>query len=38
MRPVTSPISRSSRLGRLDYENGLVLVIGWVVALAVTWT
>jgi hypothetical protein len=25
-------------LARLDFENGLVLLIGWVVALAVTWT
>ena len=27
-------VSRS----RLDLENSLVLVIGWIVALAVTWT
>ncbi len=39
MQPVTSPRSRRpTRLSRLDFENGLVLVIGWVVALAVTWT
>jgi hypothetical protein len=31
-------ISRTSGRGRLDFEHGLVLVIGWVVALAVTWT
>jgi hypothetical protein len=31
-------ISRGSSRSRLDFENGLVLVIGWVVALAVTWT
>lgn len=36
MRPM---VSRSAtRRGRLDFENGLVLLIGWVVALAVTWT
>ncbi len=35
MRPV---VSRALRRSRLDFENGLVLVIGWVVALAVTWT
>lgn len=40
MQPVAppTPLSRGSRLGRLDFENGLVLVIGWMVALAVTWT
>ena len=26
------------RRNRLDFQHGLVLVIGWVVALAVTWT
>lgn len=26
------------RRNRLEFEHGLVLVIGWVVALAVTWT
>jgi hypothetical protein len=31
-------ISRTSSCGPLDFEHGLVLVIGWVVALAVTWT
>lgn len=31
------PISRPTK-ARLDFENGLVLLIGWVVALAVTWT
>ncbi len=31
-------VSRVSGLSRLNFENGLVLVIGWVVALAVTWT
>ena len=40
MQPVAppTPLSRRSRLSRLDFENGLVLVIGWMVALAVTWT
>lgn len=38
MRPVLSPLPRAARLARLDFENGLVLVVGWVVALAVTWT
>jgi len=33
-----SPISRPTSRGRLDFENGLVLLIGWVIALAVTWT
>jgi hypothetical protein len=23
---------------RVDFENGLVLLIGWIVAFAVTWT
>jgi hypothetical protein len=31
-------VSRTSIRSRLDFENGLVLLIGWVVALAVTWT
>jgi len=31
-------IARGSSRSHLDFENGLVLVIGWVVALAVTWT
>lgn len=31
-------LSRESSRSRLDFEHGLVLVIGWVVALAVTWT
>ncbi len=31
-------VSQGSGLSRLNFENGLVLVIGWVVALAVTWT
>jgi hypothetical protein len=30
-------VSRVPGLSRLN-ENGLVLVIGWVIALAVTWT
>ena len=30
--------SEGSSLSRLNLENGLVLMIGWVVALAVTWT
>lgn len=39
MRPVVPPpLTRAARLGRLDLENGLVLVIGWIVALTVTWT
>jgi hypothetical protein len=32
-----APVSRPTS-ARLDFENGLVLLIGWVVALAVTWT
>jgi hypothetical protein len=31
-------VSRVASRSRLDFENGLVLVVGWVVALAVTWT
>jgi len=31
-------ISRPTIPGRLDFENGMVLLIGWIVALAVTWT
>lgn len=31
-------VTRRPGLSRLDLENALVLVIGWVVALAVTWT
>ena len=38
MRTATSPLSPRSLWSRLDLENGLVLVIGWVVALVVTWT
>jgi len=38
MRPITLPLSYASRRSLLDLENGLVLMIGWVVALAVTWT
>ena len=38
MLPLTLPFFRPSRRSRLDFENGLVLAIGWVVALAVTWT
>jgi hypothetical protein len=34
---MSAPASRPTR-ARLDFENGLVLLIGWVVALAVTWT
>jgi len=33
-----SMVSRAATRGRLDFESGLVLLIGWVVALAVTWT
>ena len=32
-----APVSPPTH-ARLDFENGLVLLIGWVVALAVTWT
>jgi hypothetical protein len=35
MRPT---VSRTATPARFDFENGLVLLIGWVVALAVTWT
>jgi hypothetical protein len=35
MHPKTSHAGTRSRL---DFENGFVLLIGWVVALAVTWT
>ena len=38
MRTATSPLSPRSLWSRLDLENDLVLVIGWVVALVVTWT
>jgi hypothetical protein len=31
-------VSRVSSRSRLHFENGLVLLVGWVVALAVTWT
>jgi len=31
-------VSRVSSRSRLDFENGMVLVVGWLVALAVTWT
>jgi len=31
-------VSQVAGLSRLNFENGLVLVVGWVVALAVTWT
>ena len=31
-------VARGSSRSRLEFENALVLVIGWVVALAVTWT
>ncbi len=31
-------LSRVSGSSRLNFENGLVLVVGWMVALAVTWT
>ena len=31
-------LSRGSIRNRLDLENVLVLVVGWTVALAVTWT
>jgi hypothetical protein len=33
-----APVSRPTTRVRLDFETGLVLLIGWVVALAVTWT
>ena len=33
-----APVSRPATRTGLDFENGLVLLIGWVVALAVTWT
>jgi hypothetical protein len=29
---------RTATRSRLDFENGLVLLVGWMVALAVTWT
>jgi hypothetical protein len=35
MRPIGSQAAGHSKL---DFENGLVLLIGWFVALAVTWT
>jgi len=38
MRPIALPSSRTSGRIWLDFENGLVLMIGWMVALAVTWT
>ena len=31
-------VYRESSRSRFDFENCLVLAIGWVVALAVTWT
>ena len=31
-------VARVSSRSRLDIENGMVLVVGWLVALAVTWT
>ncbi len=31
-------LSRRSSRSRPDFENGLVLVVGWMIALAVTWT
>jgi len=33
-----APVSRPTARAKLDFENGLVLLIGWIVALAVTWT
>ena len=35
MRPI---VSRTTTPVRFDFQNALVLLIGWVVALAVTWT
>jgi hypothetical protein len=35
MRPTASHAATRSKL---DFENGFVLLIGWVVALTVTWT
>jgi hypothetical protein len=31
-------VSRFASRTRFDLENGMVLVLGWLVALAVTWT
>ena len=36
--PPRSSLSRTAVGGRVDFENGLVLLIGWIVALVVTWT
>jgi hypothetical protein len=38
MHPISLSLCHTSRRSRLDFENCLVLTIGWVVALAVTWT
>jgi|GEM_PF-3419037 hypothetical protein len=35
MRSMVSP---RTTLGRRDFENAVVLLIGWAVAFAVTWT
>jgi len=35
MRPKAS---RAATRSKLDFETGFVLLIGWAVALAVTWT
>jgi hypothetical protein len=35
LRPFVSCVSSRTQL---DFENGFVLVVGWVVAFAVTWT
>jgi len=35
MRPKASHAATHSKL---DFENGFVLLIGWAVALVVTWT
>ena len=33
-----APVCRPATRAGPDFENGLVLLIGWVIALAVTWT